>query len=256
MSVVTIKRAGHIAIVSLNRPEKLNAVTKEMLHALIAAQAHEDVQSARAVVLRGEGRAFCAGLDVSNFTTMTNEDLLTRTQGDYNDYQAACLGWHDLPIPVIAALHHSCIGAGLQIALGADIRISSPDCALSLMEIKWGLVPDMGSMTVLPGLMCTDIIQRMVYTAEILDGQEGARIGLVTETAKDPIARATELAEIIASKSPAAVREAKRLMQAAPKTPRAELLNKESQAQTALIHGPEIREQVIANLEKRAAVFD
>ncbi|MEL6584923.1 MAG: crotonase/enoyl-CoA hydratase family protein [Pseudomonadota bacterium] len=255
MSIVEVSRAGHFATVTLNRPDKMNAVTVEMLEGLVAASQHDDVRTARAVVLRGEGRAFCAGLDVMSFSGVTPDSLLERSHGTRNLFQAASLCWRDLEVPVIAALHDTCIGAGLQIALGADIRIAAPGTKLSIMEMKWGLVPDMGGMAVLPSLMPGDVMRRMIYTAEVITAEEAQPLGLVTEVADDPHVRALELAELIASKSPKAIRAAKRLSAIAETADEPTVLIAESEEQAGLIGGPEMMEQVAANMAKRLAVF-
>ena len=255
MSIVTVTYEGHVATVTLNRPDKMNAVTMEMLEGLAAAAAEIAASDARAVVLRGEGCAFCAGLDVMSFATLSPEGLLEPSHGDANIFQHASLAWRGLDVPVIAALHHTCIGAGLQIALGADIRIAALGTKLSMMEMKWGLIPDMGGMTLLPALVGADVMRRLIYTAEVVDAGEAQRLGLVTEVVKDPLARATALATEIAGKSPSAIRAAKRLSAVAETAPKADVLAAERAEQAALLGKPEMLEQVAANMAKRAPVF-
>lgn len=255
MSLITLQRDGHIAHVSLNRPDKMNAVNPDLLHELVEVGetlTRDDLL--RAVVLSGEGRAFCAGLDVMSFGAALAElDINARTHGDANLFQRATLVWHDMPVPVIAALHGTCFGAGFQIASGADIRVAAPDTKLSIMEMKWGLVPDMGGMVTLPRLASMDVLARLIYTAEVFDGEAALCFGLVTECTDAPLPRAIALAEAIAGRSPTAVRAAKRLLQATGD--RAALLMAESQEQAALVGKPHQMEAVMANMAKRPPVF-
>lgn len=206
-----------VAEIALNRPEKMNAITVDLLRELAAAaQALFADPALRAVVLRGEGRAFCAGLDKSGFAKMVETgagslgaDVMARTHGPSNLFQHASLMWRNARVPVIAALHGVCLGGGLQIALGADIRIAAPGTKLSVLEMKWGLIPDMGGMTLLRHLVRGDVARRLIYTAEMLEAEAAREIGLVTEIAEDPLARARALAAEIAARSPAAMRSAK-----------------------------------------------
>ena len=161
---VTISIASGVADVRLNRPDKMNALDPAMFDAL--ARAGETLRSAqglRAVVLSGEGRAFSAGLDIASFAEQGGLEaaLLERSHGLSNRFQHAAMLWRELPVPVIAALHGVCFGGGLQIALGADIRIASPDARLSVMEIKWGLVPDMGAFVLTRGLVRDDVMREL-----------------------------------------------------------------------------------------------
>lgn len=255
MARVSTEVIDHVAHVTLTRGDKMNALDPEMVAALIAAGeeigAREDL---RAVVLSGEGRAFCAGLDVASFGALAGADpeaaVMPRTHGDTNDYQRVALVWHDLPVPVIAALHGTCFGGGLQIALGADIRVAAPDTKLAVMEMKWGLVPDMGGMLLLPRLIRSDLMRRLVWTAEVFDGTQAADWGLVTELAEDPLARARELAADIAGRSPSAVRAAKRLMAVAESADRESVLLEESREQAALIGRPDQMAAIAANMGK------
>jgi enoyl-CoA hydratase/carnithine racemase len=164
--------------------------------------------------------------------------------------------WRDLPVPVIAALHGACLGGGLQIALGADIRIAAPGTKLSVMEMKWGLVPDMSGMVTMPPLMRGDVMRRMIYTAEVVEAHEAQALGLVTEVAEDPFARAMEIAKDIASRSPSAMRRAKTLANLAESgTGEAEVLLAESRLQKDLIGGKDQIETVMAQLQGRPASY-
>ncbi|RBI83393.1 crotonase/enoyl-CoA hydratase family protein [Rhodosalinus halophilus] len=261
MARVTVEIADHVARVTLARPEKLNAVDPEMLEAIIAAGSEVDRDDVRAVVLAGEGRAFCAGLDFASFAAMGGLDpremVLPRTHGDTNRWQQAAMVWHRLPVPVIAALHGQVYGAGLQIAAGADIRIAAPDAELAVMEMKWGLVPDMGGMVLLPRLVRSDVLRRLTYTARPVGGDEALALGLVTELAEDPAAAAQALAHEVAGRSPSAVRAAKRLIAVAESgVEAAEVLMAESREQAGLIGGADQMEAVAANLARRPPRFE
>lgn len=262
--LVRLSIEGGIADIALNRPDKMNAITADLLHAMaevariVAADA-----SVRVAVLRGEGRAFCAGLDKGNFAKMLQSgegslggDVMARTHGHGNLFQHAGLMWRDLPVPVIAALHGACLGGGLQIALGADIRIAAPGTKLSIMEMKWGLVPDMSGMVTLPALMRGDVMRRMIYTAEVVEAEEAMALGLVTEVAQGPLARARALAADIAGRSPSAMRAAKALANlVAGGADEAAVLLAESRLQTGLIGAEDQMETVMAQIEGRPAVY-
>ena len=262
--LITLSVTDGIADIRLNRPEKMNAITVELLQAMadmvetVAADA-----SVRVVVLRGEGRAFCAGLDKGNFAKMVQSgkgslggDIMARSHGAGNLFQHAGLMWRDLPVPVIAALHGACLGGGLQIALGADIRIAAPGTKLSVMEMKWGLVPDMSGMVTMPPLMRGDVMRRMIYTAEVVEAHEAQALGLVTEVAEDPFARAMEIAKDIAGRSPSAMRRAKTLANLAESgAGEAEVLLAESRLQKDLIGGKDQIETVMAQLQGRPANY-
>ncbi|MCT2540538.1 crotonase/enoyl-CoA hydratase family protein [Sedimentimonas flavescens] len=260
MATVTIEVLGGIAYVSLSRPEKMNAVTFDMIEELIAAgEELAAMPDLRAVVLAGEGRAFCAGLDVSNFARLAmggaEELIMPRSHGEANRFQHFSLIWRTLPVPVIAALHGVVFGAGFQLAMGADIRVAAPATRLSIMEMKWGLIPDMGGMVTLPELVRPDVLRRLTYTAEEIKAPQALDWGLVTELAEDPFARASQLAEAIAARSPSAIRAAKRLISTAYAAPAAQVLLAESREQVDLIGKPDQMEVVAANLQGRAPAF-
>lgn len=255
---VTISIASGVADVRLNRPDKMNALDPAMFDAL--ARAGETLRSAqglRAVVLSGEGRAFSAGLDIASFAEQGGLEaaLLERSHGLSNRFQHAAMLWRELPVPVIAALHGVCFGGGLQIALGADIRIASPDARLSVMEIKWGLVPDMGAFVLTRGLVRDDVMRELTYSGREFCAEEAQALGLVTRLSASPLEDAMDCARQIASRSPDAIRAAKRLFVAQDNDMAATLLA-ESREQAAVFAGPNQREAVAANWEKRAPLFD
>lgn len=252
---------GGVADVRLSRPDKMNALDDAMFEALVDVGVElADNNQVRAVVLSGEGRAFCAGLDFGRFAEMKQGKQRPMTErpplGPAKAIaQQAPYVWTYLPVPVIAAVHGVAFGGGMQIALGADIRIAHPDTQLSLMEMKWGLVPDMTGTQALAGLVRRDLAKELVYTGKVIGGEEAAQIGLVTRTSDDPHAAALELAREIASKSPHAVRQAKSLMEKSGRVSLEEGFAAEQTAIRSLIGSANQAEAVAANLEKRAPNF-
>jgi enoyl-CoA hydratase/carnithine racemase len=263
---VSISISEGVADVRLVRTDKLNALDIPMFEALVAAvQRLADERGVRAVVLSGEGAAFCAGLDMGRFAAMKESggnglaggkerDLAARTHGIANFPQAAVWGWRQLPVPVIAAVHGVAFGGGFQLALGADMRFLSVDARMSIMEIKWGLVPDMAGTPILAGLVRDDILRELTYTGRIFSAQEATSYGLATRICDDPRAAAFEIAREIAGKSPDAVRAAKRLLNNLSVDPGPALLA-ESIEQMKLMGSPNQLEAVRANIEKRAPRF-
>src|SRR5579871_6844209 len=200
----------HVAVVTLTRPDKHNALDIPMFEALLAATERlAGEPGVRAVVLHGEGPSFCSGLDIMGVMAAGGglDSLTEPLRGEVpNWFQRAAYDWLTLPMPVVAAVHGSCFGGGLQIALAADIRMCAPDARLSVMEVKWGLVPDMSITRTLPRLAGIDVAKELTYTGRVISGEEAHRLGLVTHLDADPVARARELAAEIASRSPDAVR--------------------------------------------------
>lgn len=261
MSRVTITYEDHIAHVRLTRGDKMNAVDQQMIDAIIAAGDEVAASSARVVVISGEGKAFCAGIDITGLSAMVGKDptalLMPRTHGEgtTNQWQEVAMVWTRVPVPVIAAVHGVCFGAGLQLALGADIRIASPDAKFAVMEMKWGIVPDMGGMVLLPRLVRGDVLRRLTYTAEHVGAAQAERWGLITEVADDPLAAAMTLAGQIAGKSPSAIRAAKLLIAQAETQNAVTVLDAESRLQAELLGKPDQMEVIAAELGKRPAVF-
>jgi enoyl-CoA hydratase/carnithine racemase len=213
--LVTCTISDDIAHVRLNRPDKLNALTLETLRQLVAtARMLRGERTLRAVIVSGEGTSFCAGLDFG--TVMKKPGGIVRAfvplpwRGT-NLFQEACWAWRRLPVPVIAAVEGHCFGGGLQIALAADFRIATPDSEWSVLEGRWGLIPDMSGIQSLKELVGIDTAKRLTMTAAIVSGKEAAELGLVTELAADPVTAAEELARELATRSPDAVAAAKRL---------------------------------------------
>ena len=248
----------HVADVVLSRPDKHNAVDRDMFEAFgtVGARLAGDT-SIRAVVLRGSGENFCAGIDVSTFSGDGIDPQLMQPCSDTpaNFFQRAAYVWRELPVPVIAALHGVVFGAGLQIALGADVRIAAADARLSIMETKWGIIPDMASMTSLPALVSYDKAMELTWTGRIISGAEAAGMGLVTAVADDPVGQARALAVEISRKSPDAVRAAKTLYLDAYADRDAHLLRREAELQMSVMAGANQKEAVAANIQKRPPEF-
>ena len=257
---VKITRDGSgVAHVELARPDKLNALDFPMFEGILDAgrELGED-RSLRCVVLSGQGRGFSAGLDVASFMSAGDlaSKLLERTEGSpANLAQEVGHIWTELPVPVIAAVHGVCFGGGLQIALGADIRIVAPDARLSIMEIKWGLVPDMSGTQTLRHLVRLDVAKELAFTGRIVSGEEACRLGLATRTAVDPVAEARKLADEIAVKSPDAMRACKKLFNQAVRLDLAAGFKLETDLQLGLLGTPNQIEAVMANIEKRPPRF-
>jgi enoyl-CoA hydratase/carnithine racemase len=259
---VSVVIENGVADVRLNRPEKMNAIDPAMFEALVEAGRRVTANGAvRAVVLSGEGRAFCAGLDFASFTGMLNPDrgarnLVERTDGSAANYaQRAAFVWQEVPVPVIAAVHGAAFGGGLQIALGADIRVVAPDAQLSVMEIKWGLIPDMSGTQTLRHLVRLDVAKDLTFTGRIVTGTDAVTLGLATRVSPTPRDDAFTMAREIAGKSPDAIRAGKRLLNAAPLSSVADGLKLEETLQLGLIGSPNQLEAVQANLEQRSPVF-
>ncbi len=256
---VRIEIADHIAVVTMVRADKHNALDIAMFEALVDAAAGLRAEPrVRAVVLHGEGPSFCSGIDVvSVMSAQANGTGPLEPLKDEvpNWFQRAAYGWVEVPVPVIAAVHGNCLGGGLQIALAADIRICAPDARLSVMELKWGLIPDMAITRTLPRLVGIDVAKELTYTARVVSGEEAARLGVVTRLADDPLTAARELAAEIAAKSPDAVRSAKRLYDEAWTADAQATLSLEARLQLELIGSPNQLAAVTAGLSKQPAEF-
>lgn len=254
---------GGIADVRLIRADKMNALDPAMWQGI--AEAIDQLKAAaglRVVVLSGEGRAFCAGLDLSSLRgdrepgmSSTGGSLKDRTRGIANDAQYAAWGWRELEVPVIAAVHGVAYGAGSQIMAGADIRIIHPDTRLAIMEMRWGLVPDVGGMALWRTQVADDVLREAIYTNREMSGVEAQKLGFATHVADDPLAEAMELAREIADKNPHAVRGAKRLCNMLTHSTDAEVLQAESDEQVKVIRTLNQMEAVMAHMQKRRPNF-
>ncbi|MDC8016159.1 crotonase/enoyl-CoA hydratase family protein [Tahibacter soli] len=253
MTTLQIERHGDVAVVRLNRPDKRNAVSFRMLRDLdAAARALRRDRALRAVVLCGAGEAFSSGIDLADLAEPRHRlwAAWQLIKPGRSLFQQAFLVWHELPVPVLAAVHGHCYGAGLQLALAADIRFAAPDSRLSVMEARWGLVPDMGLTRSLAGLVRPDVVKELTFTARIVRGDEAQPLGLVTHVVDDPLAAALALAEEIAARSPDAVLAAKRVLDAMRHRPQ-RALRLEKRWQLRLLRG---RNAAVAR--KRASAPD
>jgi enoyl-CoA hydratase/carnithine racemase len=262
-----------IADVRLNRPDKLNALDGAMFQAIVdTGESLKDNAEVRVVVLSGEGRGFCAGLDFGSFQAMAGDpaapdepatDRAERSVGGIGQTdgrithlaQQSAWVWQELGVPVIAAIHGPALGGGLQIALGADLRIVAPDAKLSVLEARWGLIPDMIGTAMLPKLVGLDVAKELTFTGRMVSGEEAVRLGLATRVADDPRAAAMELAAELVTKSPDALREGKRLLNLSGTRPIAEQFHDERVTMGSLIGSPNQVEATVAYFEKRDPKF-
>lgn len=265
---VTVDIQDGVADVRLVRTDKMNALDNAMFGALIEmGERLKREPGVRAVVLSGEGRAFCAGLDMGNFQAMASGErsggqgsagaLVTanRTAGGSNRAQHAVMVWREIPVPVIAAVHGVALGGGFQLALGPDMRFVTPDAKMAVLEIKWGLVPDMAGMALLRGLVRDDVARELTYSGRIFTGEEALKLGIATRVCEDPRAEALAFAREIAGKNPDAIRAGKRLLNLMAEGDQLEILMEESREQTALIGSANQVEAIMANMQKRDPKF-
>lgn len=256
---VAIDISDHVAVVTLTRPEKHNALDVAMFEAIAGAASQLAAEpGVRAVVIHGEGPSFCSGLDVAG--VMANQpgsdDLMAPLREAVpNWFQRPVCRWIELPVPVIAAIHGYCLGGGLQIALAADVRFATADARLSVLEVKWGLIPDMAITRTLPRLVGIDVAKELAFTGRIVSGSEAAELGLVTHVADDPLEQARSLAAEIAGRSPDAVRAMKRLFDESWTGSAQETLRLEADLQLGLVGTPNQLEAVRAGMLKEPAEF-
>lgn len=264
---IRVTMTDGVADVRLSRPDKMNALDQAMFDALVETGSNLMTERGlRAVVISGEGRAFCAGLDRGRFAKMAGPDaadstaanelrLGTRSHGIANASQYAVLVWQDIPVPVIAAVHGVAFGGGFQLALGADMRFVAPDTKMSVMEIKWGLVPDMGGTLLMPRLARGDVIRELTFSGRVFSGTEALSMGFATRVCEDPHTAAMTFAREVAGKNPHAVRAGKRLMKLMEAGDAATILRTESHEQVRLLGSINQKEAVVANLQQRLPNF-
>ncbi len=255
---VTLSFEQHVARVALSRPEKYNALDLDMMHALVeSARRVRKQPDIRAVIVHGEGPAFCAGLDFASATRQPARILagfLPWLRKD-NLFQRLCLSWRDLPMPVIAATHGYCFGGGLQLALGCDFRFSTPDCVFSVMEIEWGLIPDMGASVTLRDLVPIDVAMELAMTGRRFSADEARDLNLVSRVEAEPLEAAGEFASRLARQSPDAVRATKRLFRETRHVSQRHALHQERRLQLQMLLGKNQREAMRARQEKRDPDF-
>ncbi len=265
---VSITITDGIADVRLNRPDKRNALDNEMFVAIAEAGDRMKTEpDVRVVVLSGEGASFCAGLDFSSFQSMAGGAVsasdadAAEGPGSMRAGRITHLGqqvswaWQEVPVPVIAAVHGHALGGGIQIALGADIRIVHPDTKLSVREVHWGLVPDMTGTQVLSRLVRPDVAKELTFTARVFSGTEAYELGIATRLSEHPLEDALAMAHEIARRSPSAVRGAKELFNRVVNAGAAEQFAEERRVIGSLIGKPDQVEAVMANFENRPAQF-
>jgi enoyl-CoA hydratase/carnithine racemase len=261
---IRVEMKDGVADVRMVRTDKMNALDDAMFTALVETGEKLKTQKGlRAVVLSGEGRAFCAGLDMGNFGKMASGERsggaglinMPRTAGGSNRAQHAVMVWREIPVPVIAAVHGVAFGGGFQLALGPDIRIVAPDTRMAVLEIKWGLVPDMAGLVLMKSLLRDDVARELTYTGRIFTGEEALTMGLATRVSTDPHGDAMKMAIEIAGKNPDAIRAGKRLLNMAGDADQKTILVQESKEQGALIGSPNQVEAVMSNMQKRAASY-
>jgi enoyl-CoA hydratase/carnithine racemase len=261
--VVSLSIENHIATVTINRPEKKNAMNPEVFDRLgeIGDQLKSE-KSVRVVIVTGAGDCFSSGIDIMSFQSEIASNAAFRklgyalSEGEIaNRFQKPAYVWKELQVPVIAAISGVCFGGGLQVALGADIRIAAPDARLSVMEIKWGIVPDMGLTTVLPRLMRMDQVKELSWSGRIVEGTEAASLGLVSRVSDDPLAAAQDLAQVLVGKNPDALRESKKMFETSWAASPADALRMEVDAQAEVLGLPNQMEALFAQLQKREPNF-
>ena len=256
-----IKIENHVAEVWLNRPEKHNALDMEMFDELAAAGERLSAErSVRAVVLTGAGDNFCAGIDLGIFSepgdAIDPASMAPQSGSDANRFQRAAFAWRELPVPVICAIRGVAYGGGAQIALGADLRYAAPDAKLSIMEIRWGLIPDIAISVTARNLLRDDRLRELAYTGRVVDGAEAKELGLVTAVHEDPLQAARDTARLIAGRSPDAIRAMKALFNERHDLDAAKSLALEARLQSGIIGRPNQLEAVRANLEDREPEFE
>ena len=258
--VVRVAADGHVATVSLNRPDKHNAVNLDMFKAL--AETGKELggdRSVRAIVLAGDGASFCAGIDLSVFQgdglQELKNNMAPQSDSPANFFQRAAYVWREVPVPVICALHGAVFGAGFQIAMGADLRYASSDCRLAVMEIKWGIIPDMAITRTVAGILGVDAAKQLAWTGRTVTADEALQLGLVSAVVEDPKQKALKVAHSIAEQSPDAIRAIKRLFEESPSMSVADALQLEARLQMSLLGSTNQAEAVAANIEKRAPNF-
>lgn len=259
MAHITCEISGGLADVRLARPDKLNALTLPMLQGLIdTARTLRSDRTVRAVVISGEGDSFCAGLDFADTFGQSRavaKAMLPRPLWGTNTFQEACWVWRRLPVPVIAAVQGHCLGGGVQIALGADFRVTTSDAKWSVLEGKWGLIPDMSGTAALRQLIGIEQAKRLTMTAEVFSGERAHELGLVFQVSASPYADACVLAEQLARRSPDALAAAKRLFETRWNASPRRTFARERIEQVRLLAGRNARIARKAAFEREAPVF-
>lgn len=261
MSKVGFEVLDGVALVTLNRPEVLNALDADVFNGLLdAARRAEADPAARAVLIAGEGRAFCSGLDTSLFGLMVSgsEEGLPPATFDISALQEPFTAFERISKPTVAALHGPTFGGGLQLALGCDLRIAADDARLSAFEIRWGIIPDLGGTTRLPKLVGLGRAKEMIMTGREVSPEEAQAWGLVNRVVPAAFLReeAMTWARELAAGPPLALAAAKRLALAALDVTVDEGLDREIAAQRRILASRDFVEAVTARIEKRSPQFE
>ena len=245
---VTIEITNNIAHVKLNRADKLNALDMAMFisirNTIKSLRKNRDI---RAVIISGSGDDFCSGLDVKSImkSPMSMVKLLFKAlPWRANLAQVVSTGWQDIPAPVICAIHGRCWGGGLQIALGADFRFATPDSSLSIMEGKWGLIPDMGGTIALRDLIAIDQAKKLAMTAETFTGEQALALNLITQVSLNPLADAQAFAESLLTQSPDALAANKKLYNKSWNGSKGSALFRESYYQIRILLGKNVHRKI------------
>ncbi len=249
---------GPVASVTLNRPEQLNGIDLDLIDELIAvAQELGQDRAIRAIIVQGSGRSFCAGLDFASAFKHKRRVARYFFAGarTVNRFQKFSTVWRELPVPVIAVVHGHCYGAGVQLAAGADFRFTTPDAQWSILEAKWGLVPDMGGTIGFIENMPADALQRLAMTGEVISGTRAVELGLATAAAADPLAEALALIDQIVERSPDSVAATKQLLYANQRGTRRAALRRERRLQSAMFKSSNTAIARKAGAAGHAAVF-
>lgn len=262
--LMTVEISEGVADVRINRPEKHNALSPELMRAIVdTGESLKTNKSVRAIVLSGNGKSFCAGIDTTAFTggglggaANDGRGFVDKDEDYPNLFQAVGYVWKQIPVPTIAALHGVTFGGGCQLALGADIRIAAPDTRMSVMEIKWGLIPDMSGSQTLRDLVRIDVAKELTFTGRIVDAPEAAALGLVTKLSDHALEDALSMASLIASKSPDAVSFGKKLLNETWNGTELDGFKMEQALQKKLLMSKNQIESIMSNVEKRAPEFD
>jgi enoyl-CoA hydratase/carnithine racemase len=262
-----IEIENHIAHVQLNRPDSHNAIDGPIMNGLLDfARQMMQPGEVRVIVLSGNGKSFCAGLDMSSFAEMSSGDLsgdstnVTEAMQDIspggaNRAQQVGWLWQEVPVPVIAAVQGAALGGGLNLALGADIRIVHPAAKLGFVEISWGLLPDMSASQSLRRLVGLDRMKELILTGRRFNGEQAQQYGLATELSETPVEEAMLMAATIAARNPDAVRAAKRILNNSALVDVAAGLAEEAAATRQLLGSPNQLEAITAQFEGRAPDF-
>lgn len=252
---------NHVAHVTLARPDKHNAVDMQMFDELGAVGDRLSAEpTVRAVVLSGSGDNFCAGIDVSVFSdpnSRIDPASMAPLDGSIaNRFQRAAYAWREIPVPVICVIHGVAFGAGAQIALGADLRFATPDSKISIMEIRWGLIPDLGISVTSRGLIREDHLRELAYTGRVVAGEEALELGLVTAVHEDPLTAAREMAAGIAARSPDAIRAMKKMFNEYRDLDAPAALALEARLQAGILGQPNQVEAALATSAGRTPKFE